>query len=150
MKTGRDEFRLSTRAAVGEKPVFKASPLTYGWVMIINVFFRQLSVTTVIVLFSGFPGAGVGIISLIYLLLGVSLAYFRPYIDDRLSINESLFTIAFSFLCFLVCLKTFYTDHTLTHRYTNEIAYCDTLIFTTSIFIIIFIVVVLGLGIAEA
>ena len=66
---GTEEFVYKPTAEVPDKAPYKYSVKGFGWVLIMNVFLRMLSVNFIIVFSNRYPAVGLCFISLVFGLL---------------------------------------------------------------------------------
>ena len=67
--------------SVEKKP--KTWLIQYGWIMIMNIFFRQLFAIFFIVFFSNFIEFGLACVALLYAGIAALLCHFKPYQENR-------------------------------------------------------------------
>ena len=103
--------------------------ITYGWVMLINVWGRQLSTQMMSAMVtSKYPGVGLFVLSIIYLCLTGALGIFAPYNDRRISVWEGSMMTMFFLISGSAGLGSLLKEHRqqiAEGAYTTVIGFCD-------------------------
>ena len=107
------------------KPPKGTSVKSFGWVLIMNVFLRMLSINFIIVFSNRYPAVGLCFISLCFALLAAGLFKWKPYNNKWITLEEGVLTILFTLICYMGAAKNFMQYHVLSENYEIEIVQCD-------------------------
>lgn len=91
--------------------------LTFGWVMIVNTFFRNFVLLWLVMAFRDALSFGVGLIAMLFGAVGVGLSLYQPYRDFEITLIESLSMLMLALICFAACLKDFFQTHRMSAIY---------------------------------
>ena len=133
-------------AEVPDEPMPGTSVKSFGWVLMMNVFLRMLSVNFIIVFSNRYPAVGLCFISLVFGLLAAGLFKWKPYNNAYITLEEGTLTILFTLICYLGAAKNFFQYHVAMENYEYEIIMCD--LFITIFALSIIFIIALGLIIA--
>ena len=105
--------------------------ITYGWVMIANVWIRQLCTQGISAqIVSKYPGIGLYILAIIYLLLTGALGYNLPYRDIRITMEEAVMSCLIMLICGMGGLSSMLKEtrqQIVEKKHDDIIGYCDTI-----------------------
>ena len=132
---GRNNFLNPPDALVPELSEMKgARVVTYGWIMLINVFTREFLTNLAIAAFSNNPAVCLLILCFIYGFLCCMLCYLRPYQSQYICFMEGFLT---GILCLLAwsgaMADLMYKSRNYKRKYVDELWYIDFLIVLLSI-----------------
>lgn len=102
---------------VGKK---KGVILTFGWVMIVNTFFRTLSLAGIVNQMRDVTSLSVAIMALLFGLIGVLLQVYLPYKDLEIGMAESICMLLLSIICYAASLKDFFQGHRMSAIFEAE------------------------------
>ena len=123
--------------------------LTFGWVLIVNTFFRTLSLAGICNQLRDVTSLSVAIMALLFGLIGVGLQVYLPYKDLEIGMAESICMLLLAIICYAASLKDFFQGHRMSAIFENERAACDFFIVMPTIAIIIFLFLVVLIGFGE-
>eukprot|EP00746_Dinoflagellata_sp_MGD_P039749 gnl/MRDRNA2_/MRDRNA2_19598_c0_seq1.p1 gnl/MRDRNA2_/MRDRNA2_19598_c0~~gnl/MRDRNA2_/MRDRNA2_19598_c0_seq1.p1 ORF type:complete len:1331 (+),score=304.94 gnl/MRDRNA2_/MRDRNA2_19598_c0_seq1:279-3995(+) len=109
-----------------QKPI--GNVLTYGFVLLINTFYRQLALNTVMKITLNFPAMGAAVEALVFGLNSALLFALRPYQFNILNIQEGTLTALMFLILWMMVVKELLMAQKEAERYGNEIALTNRLI----------------------
>jgi hypothetical protein len=107
------------------KPAKGETFLTFGWVMIMNVFFRSCLVIVILHFTQDNVALGLAYLSIVWLCMTVLLCVLRPYKDTLISAFEGWMMTCFATLAWAGALKGFLVEHQYAERYGQYVLRCD-------------------------
>jgi hypothetical protein len=92
---GKEAFLSMPPMTVPDHPIDGGTPLTYGWVLQINLFLRQLLTSLCLASFSDNPPICLGNLTMIYFFLLIQLCWAQPYQSRLILLTKASKSIAF-------------------------------------------------------
>jgi hypothetical protein len=129
---GREAFADPLKYPEG----LEGNVLTYGWILCINTFCRQLSLMTCVVFSTSFPPFGAAGQSLVFLCNFLLIAANQPYASSTLNAQEGLMMACMGALTFCATFKELLSYHKRAPDYPLTIQYCSSFIDCLVLFII--------------
>ncbi len=92
----------------------------YGWVVVINLFVRELSGNILGAILHDKPAVNLGLMAILYGALLCGLSWFQPYESNFVSNQESFLTSCLGVLCWAGAMYTLMSENKNTHLFATH------------------------------